>query len=77
MFEAARKAIELDNMSAKSHYAMGLAYQAAGQYDQSKAVMIRALELNPYDTWVRFAYGGTLVFSGNPEDAAPPAARPC
>ena len=35
----------------------------------AKAALTRSLELNPYDTWVRFAYGGTLAFSANPEDA--------
>ena len=70
LFKAARRAIELDNASAESHYAMGLAYQVVGQYDLSHAELSRSLELNPYDTWVRFAFGGTLAFSGKPEEAA-------
>jgi adenylate cyclase len=69
LFRVARKAIELDNTSAESHYAMGLAYQVVGQYDLSRAELSRSLELNPYDTWVRFAFGGTLAFSGNPEES--------
>ena len=69
IFKAARKAIELDNMSAESHYAMGLAYQIAGQYDLAVAELSRSLELNPYNTWVRFALGGSLHFLGKPKDA--------
>jgi adenylate cyclase len=48
---------------------MGLAYQVVGQYDLSSAELSRSLELNPYDTWVRFAFGGTLAFSGHPEES--------
>jgi TolB-like protein/Flp pilus assembly protein TadD len=69
--EAARRAIALDDMDAKSHWAMGLAYQASVDYEMSKAELGRALELNPYDAWVRFALGGTLVFAGDPESAIP------
>ncbi len=68
LFKAARKAVKLNNMSAETHYAMGLAYQISGQYDLSIAELSRSLELNPYNTWVRFALGGTLYFSGRPKD---------
>ena len=69
LFKAARKAVELNNMSAETHYAMGLAYQISGQYDLSIAELSRSLELNPYNTWVRFALGGTLTFFGRPKEA--------
>jgi adenylate cyclase len=69
LFKAARKAVELNNMSAETHYAMGLAYQISGQYELSIAELGRSLELNPYNTWVRFALGGTLTFFGRPKDA--------
>ena len=52
LFKAAHKALELDSMSAESHYAMVLAYQVVGQYEQSKVELSRSLELNPYDAWV-------------------------
>ena len=69
MFKAARKALALDEMSAETHYAMGLAHQVVGQYEQSEAELIRSLELNPHDSWVRFAFGGTLAFNGEPAAA--------
>ena len=69
LFKAACKAVELDNMGAESHYAMGLAYQTAGQYDLAVSELGRSLELNPYNTWVRFALGGSLYFLGKPKDA--------
>lgn len=73
-FEKARlmgtKAIELDPELADGHVALGLVY-GFGQRKQQSArdSFDKAIELSPRLAWAREAYGNTLLFFGQPDEA--------
>jgi adenylate cyclase len=67
-FEAARRAIALDDASAVAHLCLGTAYVWSEQLEQGLAEAERALELNPSYAHARMAVGNRLDLIGRTEE---------
>ena len=59
-FEAARRAVELDEGSALAHFILGAAYVWKEDLETGLAEVERALELNPYHAHAQMALGNRL-----------------
>jgi TolB-like protein len=68
---SARKAVELDQRDAFSHFALGRAYSLLRRFDESRQELQSAIQLNPSFAQAYFALGFTLTNSGRAEDAIP------
>ncbi|MGH9367070.1 MAG: protein kinase domain-containing protein, partial [Thermoanaerobaculia bacterium] len=66
---AAKKAIELDPLSARGGSNLGRYLNAIGQLPQAREALTRALEINPEDEWVHFNLGTTALLEGQPKAA--------
>jgi TolB-like protein/Tfp pilus assembly protein PilF/predicted Ser/Thr protein kinase len=72
MVRAAKKAYELDPLSASANAALGYAlYEHEGDIEGSFRHIKRALELNPNDDMVEFIAGAFLLYLGLYEQAIP------
>ena len=69
LFKAVRRAIELDDLDARSHWILGLGYQISSQYDSAISEGKKAVELNPNFAYAHFALGGSYFFGGHPQEA--------
>ena len=68
--ELAKRAVELDEEFAGSHYALGTAYTARGRHAEAIAAARRAIELQPGDADSHANCARCLMFSGAGDDAA-------
>jgi len=67
-FEAARRAVALDDHSAVAHLALGSIYTWTGDVDSGLRHGQRALELNPNDVRAGLAVGNRLTLIGRVEE---------
>jgi len=67
--ESARKAIALDPDDHESHWALGFAYLAHGDYERAEAEYERTLALNPYDADLLVEMAELLVKTGKAAQA--------
>jgi adenylate cyclase len=66
-FEAARRAVALDDSSALAHGILGTAYIWSNRHDLALAETKRAVELNPSDAVILHALGNKLDLAGEPD----------
>ena len=69
MFDAARRAITLDDTDSRAHTMLARAYTLVGDEESSIAEGRRALKLNPHDTDAQVSLGTILTFWGQPKEA--------
>ena len=67
-FDAARRAIALDETDSQAHIMLARAYSCAGDGDSAIAEGRRALEVNPHDTDALVMTGALMGFWGEPEE---------
>jgi tetratricopeptide (TPR) repeat protein len=67
MYEAARRAVELDDASWRARYRLSSAYIWRNEHDLAIAEGRRAVELNPLNAVTRHALGNKLDLVGDPE----------
>jgi adenylate cyclase len=67
-FEAARRAVALDDKDAMGHAVLGRIYTARGEHASSIAELEIALRLNPSLSWAHYGLGMALVFTGRAEE---------
>jgi TolB-like protein/DNA-binding SARP family transcriptional activator/Tfp pilus assembly protein PilF len=67
MYEAARRAVELDDASWRARYRLSSAYIWRNEHDLAIAEGRRAVELNPMNAVARHALGNKLDLVGDPE----------
>jgi adenylate cyclase len=67
MYEAARRAVALDDASSNAHFRLSTAYLWRNQHDLAIAEGRRAVELNPMSARARQALGNKLDLAGDPE----------
>jgi tetratricopeptide (TPR) repeat protein len=67
----ARRAVELDNQDAFTHFALGRAHALRREHEISIAEFETAIDLNPSFAQAYYALGNSLTISGRPEDAIP------
>jgi adenylate cyclase len=70
MYDAARRAVMLDEASSRAHYMLSTAYLWRNEPDLAIAEGKRALELNPNSAETRHALGNKLDLAGDPEGIA-------
>ena len=70
MYEAARRAVALDDASSRAHHRLSTAYLWRNEHDLANAEGRRAVELNPMDSEARHALGNKLDLAGDPEGIA-------
>ncbi len=68
-FEAAQKAVRLDDRDAMAHAILGRVLSMRHQHDLALAECDKAIELNPNLAQAQFGRGLALVLAGLPEDA--------
>jgi adenylate cyclase len=66
VFEAAQRAVALDDSSAMAHEALGTAYIWSNKHDLALAETKRAVELNPSDAVNLHALGNKIDLAGDP-----------
>ena len=69
LLEAARRAVELDNLDPKAHWVLGNAHQASAQYEMAISECERAVELNPNFAFAYFSLGASNFYLDRTEDA--------
>jgi adenylate cyclase len=67
MYEAARRAVALDDASSRAHFRLSTAYLWRNEHDLAIAEGRRAVELNPMNADARQALGNKLDLAGDPE----------
>jgi tetratricopeptide (TPR) repeat protein len=67
----ARKAVELDNQEARSHWILALAYHIREQFDRAISENTHALNLNPSLNFARFSIGAFHFLAGRPAEGYP------
>jgi len=67
MYEAARRAVALDDASSRAHFRLSTAYLWRNEHDLAIAEGRRAVELNPMSADARHALGNKLDLAGEPE----------
>ncbi len=72
-FEAAQKAVHLDNKDPLAHAALGRAYDFYGQFDDALQEHKISLNLNPNSSLAHLFLASTYNHSGNPASALPSA----
>jgi len=70
-FEAARRAVEIDDRDAFAHLVLGRVHTQRGVFRDAIAEFERALEINPNFAMAYYGLGTTLVRMGKHEDAIP------
>jgi tetratricopeptide (TPR) repeat protein len=65
MRAAAEKALQLDPLLAEAHVALGTVYAREAQWDQSRASFLRAIELDPGNSFLRSQFVGNLLLPLN------------
>jgi serine/threonine-protein kinase len=65
----ARKAIDLDPLSARGGSNLGRYLSAIGELPEARQALTRALDINPEDEYVRFNLGTTALLEGQPTAA--------
>ena len=70
VYEAARRAVALDNASSRAHHLLSTAYIWRNEHDLATAEGRRAVELNPNSADARHALGNKLDLAGDPEGIA-------
>jgi Tfp pilus assembly protein PilF len=65
----ARRAVELDDRLAESHFAMAVVYLLRWDWKQADAAYQRALALDPTWSYVHHSYGHFLAFTGHDDEA--------
>ena len=68
-YEAARKAVSLDDHNAYAYLVLGACETWLGRHDQAIANMRRAIELNPNDADAHAHFANHLVFAGRADEA--------
>jgi TolB-like protein/cytochrome c-type biogenesis protein CcmH/NrfG len=68
-YEAARKAVSLDDHSCYAYRNLGQAETWLGRHDRAVASFRRAIELNPNEADTRAYFANILVFAGRADDA--------
>ena len=68
MFDAARRAIALDETDSRAHTMLARAYTLVGDEESSIAEGRRALKLNPHDTDAQLSLGTILTYWGQPKE---------
>jgi adenylate cyclase len=66
-FEAARRAVALDDKDAMGHAVLGRIYTGRGEHASSIAELETGLRLNPSLSWAHYGLGMALVFTGRAE----------
>jgi len=74
-FEAARRAVALDDSSYLAHMILGTAHIWANEHDAAVAETRRAYRLNPNDAYVCLALGNKLDLAGDPGEGIPQLER--
>jgi serine/threonine protein kinase/tetratricopeptide (TPR) repeat protein len=65
----ARKAIELDDRLAESHFAMAISHVLRWDWEQAEAAYQRAFDLDPTWSYVHHHYGHFLAYTGRDDKA--------
>lgn len=68
-FEAARRAVDIDDKDAFGHMVLGRLLGVQGAFEDAIAELCRALEINPNFAMANYALGLTLVAKGEFEEA--------
>ncbi len=71
LFEAARRAVALDNTDSEAHAMLSGAYFNAGHRENGIAESRRAVELNPHSSGANMLLGGQLYFVGRWKEGIP------
>src|ERR1700724_4195575 len=61
--------VTLDPLRATSYARLGYLLYAAGRYDEARAALQKALELNPQSSYVHLTLDKILIAEGNPQQA--------
>jgi adenylate cyclase len=72
---AAERSVELDDTDPHAQLALGHAYNLIGQWEESLAPVEAAIQLDPSMAWGHYTRGGTLAFTGRPDEAIPSLER--
>ena len=67
----ARRAVELDNQDAFTHFALGRAHALRREHEIAFAEFETAIDLNPSFAQAYYALGNSLTISGRPEEGIP------
>ncbi|HSD09843.1 MAG TPA: adenylate/guanylate cyclase domain-containing protein [Candidatus Binatia bacterium] len=67
-FDAARRAVALDDKDATGHAVLGRVYTARGEHAPSIVELETALRLNPSLSWAHYGLGMALVLTGRAEE---------
>ena len=65
----ARRALELDDQLAESHFAMAIFWKELWDWEQARDAYERALALDPTWSYVHHSYGHFLAFTGRDDEA--------
>jgi len=71
MIDFGRRAVELDDLDAFTHLALGRALNLQGDHDGAISELETAIRLNPSYAWAHYSLGWTLNWAGRPAEAIP------
>jgi adenylate cyclase len=61
-----RRALELDPCDPEAHRILGVIEMWKGNFDQAKSLILRAVEMNPTDAYLRARTAGVMTYAGEP-----------